>query len=101
MRHDNSVLQQILKYIPWAAFEQLVQAHQADKHVRRLSTKSQLVALLYASLRARSACARSWRALRATRRGSITWASRRCAARRFRTPMRFGPAMFLPRCLRN
>ena len=50
MRHDNSVLHQILKHIPWAEFEGLVEDHQADKHVRRLTTKSQLVAMLYAQL---------------------------------------------------
>lgn len=50
MRHHNSVLHQILKHIPWAGFEALVERHQADKHVRRLSTKSQLVALLYGQL---------------------------------------------------
>ena len=50
MRHQNSVLHQILKLIPWGEFERLVKAHKADKHVRRLTTKSQLVAMLYAQL---------------------------------------------------
>jgi hypothetical protein len=50
MRHENSVLHQILKLIPWAEFERLVEKHRADKHVRRLTTKSQLVAMLYAQL---------------------------------------------------
>jgi hypothetical protein len=50
MRHDNSVLHQILQHIPWSRFEALVEEHRADKHVRRLSTKSQLVAMLYAQL---------------------------------------------------
>jgi IS4 transposase len=50
MRHDNSVLHQILKQVPWGAFERLVDAHGADKHVRRFSTKSQLIALLYGQL---------------------------------------------------
>lgn len=50
MRHENSVLQQILKHIPWAAFDGLVEEHDADKHVRRLSTKSQFVAMLYGQL---------------------------------------------------
>jgi hypothetical protein len=36
-----------LKHIPWAEFDRLVAAHGADKHVRRLSTRSQLIALLY------------------------------------------------------
>src|SRR5271170_221087 len=50
MRHHNSVLHQILKYVPWRIFEELVDTHRSDKHVRRLSTKSQLVALLYGQL---------------------------------------------------
>src|ERR1700689_3406248 len=48
MRHDNSVLHQIMKHIPWAEFERLVEERHADKHVRRLTTKSQLIAMLYA-----------------------------------------------------
>lgn len=48
MLHHNSVLHDLLKRIPWAAFDGLVSEHNADKHVRRLSTKSQLVAMLYA-----------------------------------------------------
>lgn len=50
MRHKNSVFHDLLKRIPWAAFERLVNEHGADKHVRRLSTKSQFVALLYGQL---------------------------------------------------
>lgn len=50
MRHDNSVLHQMLQLLPWAGFERLVEEHRADKHVRRLSTKSQLVAMLYGQL---------------------------------------------------
>jgi hypothetical protein len=47
MRHENSVFHQILQRVPWATFEDLVKAHHADKHVRRLSTKDQFVAMLY------------------------------------------------------
>jgi hypothetical protein len=50
MRHENSVLHQILKNIPWSCFDRLVAEHGADKHVRRLTTKSQFVALLYGQL---------------------------------------------------
>jgi len=50
MPHHNSVLHDLLKRIPWDSFEALVDQHGADKHVRRLSTKSQLVAMLYAQL---------------------------------------------------
>jgi hypothetical protein len=50
MRHDNSVLHQILKHVPWPVLEKLVDEHQSDKHVRQLTTKSQLVAMLYSQL---------------------------------------------------
>lgn len=50
MRHQNSVLHSLLKQIPWHDFERLVAAHDADRRVRRLSTKDQLVALLYGQL---------------------------------------------------
>jgi IS4 transposase len=52
MRHHNSVLHQVLKHVPWSRFERLVEEHHSDKYVRRLSTKSQLVALLYGQLSA-------------------------------------------------
>jgi IS4 transposase len=47
MRHENSVFHGLLKHVPWHRFESLVEDHGADARVRRLSTKSQLVALLY------------------------------------------------------
>ena len=50
MRHHNSVFHDLLKRVPWAAFDRLVEQHGADKHVRRLSTKTQLIALLYGQL---------------------------------------------------
>lgn len=50
MQHDNSVLHQVLKHVPWPQFDRLVEERQADKHVRQLTTKSQLVALVYGQL---------------------------------------------------
>jgi IS4 transposase len=50
MRHHNSVFHQLSKHIPWAAFDRLVDEHGADRRVRRFSTKSQLMALLYGQL---------------------------------------------------
>jgi hypothetical protein len=47
MRHQNSVFHGLLKHVPWDRFDRLVEGHGADARVRRLSTKSQLVALLY------------------------------------------------------
>jgi hypothetical protein len=50
MRHHNSVFHGLLKAVPWDLFERLVEAHQADWRIRRLSTKSQFAALLYGQL---------------------------------------------------
>ncbi len=50
MRHENSVFHGLLKHVPWHRFESLVEDHGADARVRRLSTKSQFVALLYGQL---------------------------------------------------
>ena len=50
MRHENSVFHGLLKHVPWHRFESLVEDHSADARVRRLSTKSQFVALLYGQL---------------------------------------------------
>lgn len=50
MRHHNSVLHGLMKHIPWTAFDRLVDEHGADRRVRRLTTKSQLTALLYGQL---------------------------------------------------
>ena len=50
MRHHNTVFHDVLKRLPWEAFERLVDEHGADKHVRRLTTKDQFIALLYGQL---------------------------------------------------
>jgi IS4 transposase len=50
MPHHNSVFHSLLKHIPWHRFDALVEAHGADGRVRRLTTKSQFVALLYGQL---------------------------------------------------
>jgi Domain of unknown function (DUF4372) len=71
------VFHDLQKHLPWAEFDRLVEAYNADARVRRLSTKSQLIALLYAQLSALPACARSRPGSRATRRGSITWGQHR------------------------
>jgi len=48
--HQNSVFHGVLKHVPWDRFDRLVEGHGADARVRRLSTKSQFVALLYGQL---------------------------------------------------
>ena len=47
MRHENSVMHDVLKRISWNRFEALVEKHGANRSTRRLSTKSQLIALLH------------------------------------------------------
>lgn len=46
MRHENSVLHGLLQFVPWYAFDQLVEEHGADARSRKLSARSHLVALL-------------------------------------------------------
>jgi len=48
--HDNSVFHSVLKQIAWDEFERLAQAHGSDRRVRRLTSKGQLVALIYGQL---------------------------------------------------
>jgi len=50
VQHHNSVFHAVTKQIPWGAFERLVDEHGADARVRRLSTKNQLLAMLYGQL---------------------------------------------------
>jgi hypothetical protein len=50
MPHHNTVFRDILKFVPWHRFERVVDDHDADARVRRLSTKGQFVALLYGQL---------------------------------------------------
>jgi hypothetical protein len=50
MRHHNSVLHELLKQIPWRVFDRLVDEHGADARVRTLTTKTQLVTLLFGQL---------------------------------------------------
>ncbi len=50
MRHENSVFHEILKHVPWGVFNRLVDKHQSDHRIRRLSTKDQFIAMLYAQL---------------------------------------------------
>jgi len=50
MPHHNTVFRDVLKLVPWHQFKALVEEHGADARVRRLSTRTQLVALLYGQL---------------------------------------------------
>jgi hypothetical protein len=50
VRHQNIVFQGLLKQIPWAVFDRLVEEHGADKDERRTRCKAQLIALLLGQL---------------------------------------------------
>jgi len=50
MRHHNTVLHAVLKHVPWHVLDRLVDEFKANKRVRRLTTRDQFIALLYAQL---------------------------------------------------
>ena len=45
MRHQNSVFHGILKFVPWAVFDRLVEKHGSDELVRKFTTSDQLIGL--------------------------------------------------------
>jgi hypothetical protein len=47
MRHENSLMHEVLKFVPRPMFDRLVDEHGADRGVRALTTKSQFIALLH------------------------------------------------------
>jgi hypothetical protein len=50
MRHHNTLLHGLLQFIPWSRFDALVDEHSSDRRVRKLNSKSQLIALIHAQL---------------------------------------------------
>jgi hypothetical protein len=50
VQHQNIVFHGILKQIPWAIFDRLVEMHEADPDARGLKSKAHLIAMLYAQL---------------------------------------------------
>ena len=50
MRHLNTVFHDVLKRVPWAAFDKLVDELGTDDLVRRLTTRQQFLALLFGPL---------------------------------------------------
>jgi hypothetical protein len=48
--HTNTVFRDILKLLPWSAFDRLVEQHGTDELVRSFTTKRQLTALLFGQL---------------------------------------------------
>ena len=50
MPHQNIVFHELLKHIPWAVFDRLVDEHDADWDGRVVKSKAHLIAMLYGQL---------------------------------------------------
>jgi DDE family transposase/uncharacterized protein DUF4372 len=50
VRHQNIVMHDLVKLIPWARFEALTEEHGADDRARGLTAKAHFLAMLYAQL---------------------------------------------------
>jgi hypothetical protein len=50
VRHRNSVFHDVLKLVPWTAFDGLVGEHGGDEAARRFTSRQHLTALLFAQL---------------------------------------------------
>lgn len=50
MRHENSLMHDVTKSIPWKRFDQSVKRHGGDRCIRTLTTRSQLIAMLHGQL---------------------------------------------------
>jgi hypothetical protein len=50
VQHQNIVFHGVLKHVPWAVVDRLVEQHDAGRDPRALNAKAQLVAMLYAQL---------------------------------------------------
>ena len=48
--HRNTVIYSLLQRVPWSAFDVLVEEHGSDKHVRKLPTKSQFIAIAFGQM---------------------------------------------------
>ncbi|MDQ6868651.1 MAG: DUF4372 domain-containing protein [Pseudomonadota bacterium] len=48
--HKNSVFRDLLKLIPWASFDRLVEEHGSDALGRKFKSREQVIALLYGQL---------------------------------------------------
>src|SRR3972149_8213087 len=50
VQHQNIVFHGVLKHVPWALVDRLVEQHDADRAPRGLKTKAHLIAMLCAQL---------------------------------------------------
>lgn len=80
MRHHNSVFHQLQKLVPWGVFDRLVDKHRADHRTRKLTAKSQLLALLFGQLSG-AVSLREIEAGLASQKARLYHAGGRCVAR--------------------
>jgi hypothetical protein len=50
MRHQNTVIHDVLKHLPWSWLDRAVEKYGADELSRRLTTKQHVIALLYGQM---------------------------------------------------
>ena len=79
MRHHNSVFHGVLKHVPWGEFDRLVEEHGADARVRRLTTRRQLIALLYGQLAGATSLREIEAAMASQHGAAVPPGRRRCA----------------------
>ena len=98
MRHYNSVFHQLLKHIPWEEFDALVKQHRADVRARRLTTKSQFLAMLYGQLSGAASLREIVGGIESHRARLYIWAPNCRGVRLWRTPTTTGRPNSSPRC---
>ena len=76
----------ILKLVPWAAFDKLVKNHGSDELVRSFTTKRQLLALLYGQLSGACSLRDVEASMKSHQGGFIMRAASLLRARLLRTP---------------
>ena len=105
MNTGKTLFAQLMDFLPWTTFTQVVDRYGGDHRVRTLSCAEQYRSMAFAQLTYREACATSRPASRSTHRNSITWASasrsgaRRCRCQRkarLAYPCGVGPAAHHP-----
>jgi Domain of unknown function (DUF4372) len=100
MCHYNSVFHQLLKHVPWEEFDALVMEHRADARVRRLTTKSQFLAMLYGQLAGAANLREIVGGIRSQRARLYHLGARFRGARPWRTPTATGRPNSSPRSAR-
>jgi hypothetical protein len=76
MAHTNTIMNQILKWIPRHDFDSSVQHYGGDKKVRRLACWGQFVSMLYAQLTQRKSLRDTWSNLKSISHHLYHWGTR-------------------------